>query len=424
MWPDHVRVVLDEAPRAGLADEVRERIPAAVEVVLAPRETGDGRRATDPDRLRRTPRDLFAEYLVEHDVADDRLVPLFDELVEQVTAEPSRRGRGRGRRRRGVDVRPVRLEVEGFTVFRTPTVVDFAGADLFALVGPTGAGKTSIIDALTFALYGSIPRLDDRRAVAPVISQNLTEARVRLDFTVDGQAHSAVRVVRATKAGGATTKEARLERAGEVLAGTADEVTDAVTALLGLTFDHFTTCVSLPQGQFARFLHDKPRSRQDLLVKLLDLGLYDRVATAARARAAVARGRVDLAAGQLERLSGATPEARAAAADRVAALAALDERLAAERPVLDELNAEVVAAEAAADEATGRLALLDRLVAPPGVAELAADVAAADRARRRGADARRRRRRRRGRGRGARSPCCPSGPCSTGSGATTPAWPS
>ena len=89
VWPDHVRVVLDEPPRAGLADEVRERFPAAVEVVLAPRETGDGRRPTDPDRLRRTPRDLFAEYLAEHDVADDRLVPLFDELVEQVTAEPA-----------------------------------------------------------------------------------------------------------------------------------------------------------------------------------------------------------------------------------------------------------------------------------------------------------------------------------------------
>ena len=283
-------------------------------------------------------------------------------------------------------MRPVRLEVEGFTVFRSPTVVDFEGADLFALVGPTGAGKTSIIDALTFALYGSVPRLDDRRAVAPVISQNLTEARVRLDFTVDGRPHTAVRVVRATKSGGATTKEARLERAGEVLAGNADEVTEAVTALLGLTFEHFTTCVSLPQGQFARFLHDKPRSRQDLLVKLLDLGLYERVATAARARAAVARSGVDVATGQLERLAGATPEARAAAAGRVTALAALDERLAAARPVIDELNAAVVAAEAAAAEATERLARLDRLAAPAGIAELAAEVAAAERARRRCAD--------------------------------------
>jgi exonuclease SbcD len=87
-WPEHLRVVLDEGPRAGLADEVRERIPAAVEVVLARREGGDGAgRVADPDRLRRTPRDLFAEYLREHEVADERLVPLFDELVEQVTAD-------------------------------------------------------------------------------------------------------------------------------------------------------------------------------------------------------------------------------------------------------------------------------------------------------------------------------------------------
>ena len=57
-------------------------------------------------------------------------------------------------------MKPVRLEVEGFTAFRKPTVVDFDGADLFALAGPTGAGKTSIIDAMTFALYGAVPRLD------------------------------------------------------------------------------------------------------------------------------------------------------------------------------------------------------------------------------------------------------------------------
>jgi DNA repair protein SbcD/Mre11 len=88
-WPDHLRVVLDEAPRAGLADEVRQRIPAAVEVALAPRDPADGRRTADPDRLRRTPRDLFAEYLAEHDVADARLLPLFDELVERVTDQQS-----------------------------------------------------------------------------------------------------------------------------------------------------------------------------------------------------------------------------------------------------------------------------------------------------------------------------------------------
>jgi exonuclease SbcD len=86
---DHLRIVLDEPARAGLADEVRERVPDAVEVVLAPRE--DERRServADPDRLHRTPHDLFAEYLAHRDVRDDRLLGLFDELVDEVVSEP------------------------------------------------------------------------------------------------------------------------------------------------------------------------------------------------------------------------------------------------------------------------------------------------------------------------------------------------
>ena len=279
-------------------------------------------------------------------------------------------------------MRPRRLEVEGFAAFRGPTVVDFAGADLFALVGPTGAGKTSIIDALTFALYGSVPRLDDRRAVAPVISQNLTEARVRLDFSVGGQEYTAVRVVRATKAG-ATTREARLERGAEVLAGEAKEVTAAVEAVVGLGFDHFTKCVSLPQGQFAQFLHAEPGKRQDLLVRLLDLGLYDRVAGAARQRAALARNRADVVDGQLERLAGATAEARATAAARVDELAALAERLSAERPRLDELLGRAAEEQTRADEAAAHLRLVDGVRAPDGVDELAAALATVTEARRR-----------------------------------------
>ncbi|HET6954474.1 MAG TPA: exonuclease SbcCD subunit D [Acidimicrobiales bacterium] len=86
---DYLRVVLDEPARAGLADEVRERVPSAVEVVLAPRE-GDGRaRRADPDRLRRSPHDLFTEYLGEAGVDDERLVTLFDEIVDELASEPA-----------------------------------------------------------------------------------------------------------------------------------------------------------------------------------------------------------------------------------------------------------------------------------------------------------------------------------------------
>src|SRR5262249_40365136 len=232
-------------------------------------------RAGRPGRRRRRAPDRRSRPPAPHAARPVRRVPDRPGRGRRPGAGPVRRAGGRDG---GGAVRPVRLEVEGSTAFRTPTVVDFTGVDLFALVGPTGAGKTSVIDAVTFALYGAVPRLDDRRAVAPVISQNLTEARVRLDFTVEGVEHTAVRIFRATRSG-ATTKEARLQRGDDALAGTADEVTDAGTDLLGLGFDHFPTCVSLPQGQFARFLHDKPRARQALLVPLLDRRPYDRGAS-------------------------------------------------------------------------------------------------------------------------------------------------
>ena len=86
---DHLRIVLDEPARAGLADEVRERVPDAVEVVLASRGDEPGDRQTDPDRLRRTPHDLFAEYLDLSDARDERVIGLFDALVDEALSEPA-----------------------------------------------------------------------------------------------------------------------------------------------------------------------------------------------------------------------------------------------------------------------------------------------------------------------------------------------
>src|SRR3954452_15149342 len=80
-------------------------------------------------------------------------------------------------------MRPKRLEVEGFTAFREPTVVDFEGADLFAFTGPTGAGKSSLVDAIGFALFGRVHRYGEK-LVHAAISSGSTEARVRLDFSV------------------------------------------------------------------------------------------------------------------------------------------------------------------------------------------------------------------------------------------------
>ena len=142
-------------------------------------------------------------------------------------------------------MRPLNLRMKGFGAFREDTEVDFTDVELAALVGPTGSGKSTIIDGLTFALFGSVARYDDSRVVAPVINQLDTEARVALDFEVGGEPYTAVRVVRRTT-DGATTKEARLEKGETILAGRASEMAPAVERLLGLDFDRFTKTVVLP----------------------------------------------------------------------------------------------------------------------------------------------------------------------------------
>lgn len=286
-------------------------------------------------------------------------------------------------------MRPERIVVEGFGTFRDRTEIDFRGVDLFALTGATGAGKSTVIDAIVFALYGAIPRLEDRSLVAPAISQDKFEAKVQLDFAVGDDRYTAVRVVRevVTKAKQAsapagprtaTTKEARLERRisaseTEVLAGTADELTAAVERLLGLTFEHFTTCVVLPQGQFARFLHHQPRHRQGLLVELLDLGIYDDMKVLAGTRAKTAEQQLGFLGKERERLADATPEAALQYEQRVSSLetvlATIDDR----QPKIDALALDIREGERQRADASGWVERLSAVEIPKGISELASE---------------------------------------------------
>lgn len=272
-------------------------------------------------------------------------------------------------------MRPERLELSGFTAFREPTEVDFTGADLFALTGPTGSGKSSIIDAIVFALYGSVPRYGDRRTVEPVITLGKVEARIRFDFTIGEEHYTAVRVVRRLKKG-ATTAEARLEHDGTVIASGADEVTDAVQRLLGLSYDHFVKSVVLPQGRFAAFLHDKPTDRQKLLRELLDLGVYERVREHARDRKIATQQKAAMLEAQIAELAGATEEAEADAVGRVRDLEALLKVVeeATEKIVTLQTDAETWARQA--KEAQAELDLLEGLEVPGGLDQLAAKTVA------------------------------------------------
>lgn len=270
-------------------------------------------------------------------------------------------------------MRPRRLELSGFTSFKEATEIDLDGADYFALVGPTGSGKSSIIDAITFALYGSVPRYDDRRLVAPVISHGKVEAKVLLEFSVEGKEYTAVRVVRRTSSGkGATTKEARLECNGEVLAGNPEELSEQVAKLIGLSFDHFTRCVVLPQGEFARFLHDAAKDRQDLVVKLLNLGVYEHMRQRAAQSAAQKKLQLQTIEQKLsEDLGFATPEALKEAKARSQRLTDLRRFVGKQKPALEKIENKLREVRQAAEQARQRVKVVASLSMPDGIEELA-----------------------------------------------------
>ena len=194
-------------------------------------------------------------------------------------------------------MRPLRLDMAGFTVFRDETSVDFTDADYFALVGPTGSGKSTVLDGICFALYGTVPRWGGARGIVNALSPSATEARVRLVFESAGDRYVATRVVRRDGRGNVKTAGAglqlmppgfdvtrldtgmSLDDLGEVLAGTPNEMDRAIVDAVGLPYEQFTSCVVLPQGQFADFLHAKPATRQQILVNLLGLHIYDEVSS-------------------------------------------------------------------------------------------------------------------------------------------------
>ena len=269
-------------------------------------------------------------------------------------------------------MRLLALELQGFGAFRSPTRLSFDDADFFALVGPTGSGKSTILDAVCFALYGSVPRYESENLIRYVVTLGALEARVRLDFELAGERYIATRVARRNNKGVVSTKEARLERvttgdSTEVVAGFEREMSAAVVRLLGLRFDDFTRCVALPQGDFARFLRAKGDERRDLLLRLLNLSVYTELGATARRLEAEARSQIALIDGELTRYAAATPAALEVARGRQARLTDLSAEVEAAQPVLADLAVEQQAALGRAKEAIEWVQRLRRIAVPEAI---------------------------------------------------------
>ncbi len=209
-------------------------------------------------------------------------------------------------------MRPLRLELRGFTAFREAVAVDFSGRELFAITGPTGAGKSSLLDAMTWALYGQVPRVG--RATRQLLAHGEQSMSARLDFTARGKRYRVTR--RAPASVGTRLEELLPDGESRPLADRASDVTEQVTSLLGLDYATFTKTVLLPQGAFDSFLRGDDQQRRAILTRLLGLGTYQEAGRLARARSQRASAAAALLSGEVERRPLAAPEARAALDER------------------------------------------------------------------------------------------------------------
>ncbi|GGZ27331.1 AAA family ATPase [Streptomyces poonensis] len=225
-----------------------------------------------------------------------------------------------------------RLDITAFGPFGGSQTVDFdelSAAGLFLLHGPTGAGKTSVLDAVCYALYGSVPgaRQSGGGQGLSLRSDHAapsTRTEVRLDLTVAGRRLEITRQPpweRPKKRGTGTTvdKAQTWLREYDAAAGawkdlsrSHQEIGEEITQLLGMSREQFCQVVLLPQGDFARFLRADAEARGRLLGRLFDTHRFAEVEKrlAERRRATEA----DVRAGDAELLADAHRMQQAAGA--------------------------------------------------------------------------------------------------------------
>ncbi len=282
-------------------------------------------------------------------------------------------------------MRPLFLSIEGLRSFRAPVEIDFQNRDHVAVIGDTGAGKSSILEAMTYALYG---RTTFSGGGNPELMNDTSQrTRVVLRFRVSGGEWEVARALRRTKQGKVQPAGVRLRRTrpeGEMVEQVR-QVNERVKELLGLDSDAFLRTVVLPQGRFARLLvEDKPSERGEILRQVWPADGIDAVRTAAeealRRVEAVHRRVADEAARYPEDPGAHLAELvrlRDEAARRAKEAGAIEEEARSGRSKLKEAERRMRAAsEAAANLNVDRI---DRAAEPVGRLEaVAAEIAEAD----------------------------------------------
>jgi len=258
------------------------------------------------------------------------------------------------------------LQMTAFGPFAGTESVDFDvlnDAGLFLLSGATGAGKTSILDAVCFALYGTVPGVRGVKTLKSQHAGDQVEPEVVLEFSVRERRFRIRRSpewTRPKRRGTGTRTENAKASVAELtgddehfLSSRASEVGQLVSELVGMRASQFQQVAMLPQGDFQRFLHASSQERHDVLQHLFRTDRFSRIEDWVQDHSRDLRARAEGAHEQVQRLLHTIADRSAVPAEDVDAAWA-DDVLAGAVERLDALDAARLVAEA--EEATARAA--------------------------------------------------------------------
>jgi len=176
-------------------------------------------------------------------------------------------------------MKPLKLTMKAFLGFKEETVIDFRPLyedKIFLITGATGAGKTSIFDAVSYALYGEGSGEDRTKAKCfrSQLADEKGEMEVSLDFEVRGELFHVRRVETAK---GLNKAYFSSEADPEKLFVKIREVNDEIEKIIGLNLDQFKKIVMIPQGEFREFLTAGTKDKSDILKKLFSTEKYEQL---------------------------------------------------------------------------------------------------------------------------------------------------
>jgi len=208
---------------------------------------------------------------------------------------------------------PHRVKLEGFLCYKEPREICFSGASLWMLSGANGSGKSSVFDAITFALFGH--HRGGAQNAKELIHKEANALVVEFEFFLGNQLYQAKRTLR--RGGHSTYQISRRDGQDHSGSDRWQPIEDTNSAAgynrwiaenIGLNYETFTSSVLLLQGRAERLLNSTPRERFDTLARIVDLERYRRIHERAEAERRAYKERLSQAKGALAGIPEVTDE--------------------------------------------------------------------------------------------------------------------